>query len=87
MFLTCDVDFKEQDYQLIPFGAGRRGCPRLEFVVALIKLTLASLLHDFDWELPNGTKGEEVDTSNVGREEIKETLEDSTEIGRQRSEK
>lgn len=62
-FLNSPVDFKGHDFQLIPFGAGRRGCPGIFFAVATIELVLANLLNKFDWELPNGAKGEDLDMS------------------------
>ncbi|CAO2173995.1 unnamed protein product [Urochloa humidicola] len=43
-----------QDFRFVPFGAGRRGCPGVEFAVPSMELALASLLYHFDWELPAG---------------------------------
>uniref|UniRef100_A0ACD5VLB5 Uncharacterized protein n=1 Tax=Avena sativa TaxID=4498 RepID=A0ACD5VLB5_AVESA len=43
-----------QDFSLVPFGAGRRGCPGGGFAAPSMELALASLLYHFDWELPNG---------------------------------
>ncbi|KAI4303817.1 hypothetical protein MLD38_039407 [Melastoma candidum] len=56
-----DIDFKGQDYEFLPFGAGRRGCPGINFGVVVIELSLANLLNGFDWELPPGTNIEDVD--------------------------
>ncbi|MCD7472201.1 hypothetical protein HAX54_013209 [Datura stramonium] len=62
-FLNSDIDFKGKDYELIPFGAGRRGCPGIALGVALMELALSNLLYAFDWELPHGLKKEEIDTN------------------------
>ncbi|CAL9075611.1 unnamed protein product [Musa textilis] len=62
-FIGNDIDFKGQDFQLIPFGAGRRGCPGIDFAVATVEIALASLLYHFDWELPEGMRVEEMDMS------------------------
>ncbi|KAL5544056.1 hypothetical protein UlMin_007840 [Ulmus minor] len=62
-FMDSDIDFKGQDFELIPFGAGRRGCPGILFAMATNELVLANLVHKFDWELPNGAKGEDLDMS------------------------
>ncbi|XP_043701645.1 cytochrome P450 71A1-like [Telopea speciosissima] len=47
------VDFKGHDFQFIPFGAGRRGCPGIEFAISVNELALANILHNFDWALPD----------------------------------
>lgn len=60
-FLNSCIDFRGHDFQLLPFGAGRRGCPGLSFAMATNEFVLATLLHNFDWKLPDGTKGEDVD--------------------------
>nr|GEV44661.1 cytochrome P450 71A8-like [Tanacetum cinerariifolium] len=49
------------DFDLIPFGAGRRGCPGISFAMATDENVLANLLHKFDWELPNGGAEEDLD--------------------------
>ncbi|MED6195492.1 hypothetical protein PIB30_038341 [Stylosanthes scabra] len=51
-FLNSSVDFKGQDFQFIPFGAGRRGCPGIQFAIAVDEIVLATIVHQFDWDLP-----------------------------------
>ncbi|XP_042015671.1 cytochrome P450 736A117-like [Salvia splendens] len=53
-FLNSSVDFKGQDYELIPFGTGRRACPGIGYATASMELVLANLMQKFDWKLPNG---------------------------------
>ncbi|KAF3632399.1 putative cytochrome 83B1-like [Capsicum annuum] len=61
-FLSSSIDFKGQNSEFIPFGAGRRGCPALALGVATVDLILSNLLYAFDWELPCGMMKEEIDT-------------------------
>ncbi|RVW41040.1 Geraniol 8-hydroxylase [Vitis vinifera] len=60
-FLECEIDVKGRDFQLIPFGAGRRICPGLLLGHRMVHLMLASLLHSFDWKLEDGMKPEDMD--------------------------
>ncbi|KAK6148277.1 hypothetical protein DH2020_019189 [Rehmannia glutinosa] len=60
-FLNSSVDFRGFDFELIPFGAGRRICPGLEFAATSMEHTLANLMHKFDWALPDGARGEDLD--------------------------
>ncbi|MCD7472953.1 hypothetical protein HAX54_014391 [Datura stramonium] len=53
-FLDSNVDFRGQDFEFIPFGAGRRICPGLPFARQEVHLILACLIHHFEWSLPNG---------------------------------
>ncbi|PSS31281.1 Cytochrome P450 83B1 like [Actinidia chinensis var. chinensis] len=64
-FLESEVDFKGQDFELVPFGAGRRGCPGIYMGAVTVELALANLLCLFDWELPVGLKKEDIDTEVI----------------------
>ncbi|CAI0450805.1 unnamed protein product [Linum tenue] len=57
----CKVDFRGQDFELIPFGAGRRGCPGISFAMATNELVLANMVNGFDWSLPEGMRVDELD--------------------------
>ncbi|KAL5998225.1 hypothetical protein ACLOJK_009163 [Asimina triloba] len=59
------VDFGGHDYQLIPFGAGRRGCPAIHFAIATIEMVLANLVYHFDWEMPKGMSREDLDMNEA----------------------
>lgn len=64
-FMGSSIDYKGQDYELIPFGAGRRICPAITFASAVIELALARLLHSFDWQLPPGIRAEDIDNTEA----------------------
>ncbi|KAG5522982.1 hypothetical protein RHGRI_034953 [Rhododendron griersonianum] len=50
------VDFRGQDFELIPFRAGRRGCSEIQFAAAVDELAVANLVHKFDFALLNGVE-------------------------------
>lgn len=61
------IDFRGNDFEFTPFGAGRRICPGISFANANIELALASLLFHFDWNLPEGVTCSTLDmTEAVG---------------------
>nr|BBD34740.1 putative cytochrome P450 [Eschscholzia californica subsp. californica] len=53
-FLESKVDFKGTDFELIPFGGGRRICPGIPLANQFISLLIATMVHNFEWVLPNG---------------------------------
>ncbi|KAG5618040.1 hypothetical protein H5410_017864 [Solanum commersonii] len=60
-FLNSDIDVKGLNFELIPFGAGRRGCPGIPFAIMVIEVALAKIVHKFNFALPKGIKGEDLD--------------------------
>ncbi|TVU50435.1 hypothetical protein EJB05_01806, partial [Eragrostis curvula] len=59
-FLGSGLDVKGHDFELLPFGSGRRMCPGISLGLKMVQVTLANLLHGFVWRLPNGMKAEEI---------------------------
>ncbi|KAL7138874.1 hypothetical protein ABFS83_09G011900 [Erythranthe nasuta] len=52
-FLHSRVDYQGLDFELIPFGAGRRGCPGISYAIVTDEYLLANLIREFDWKLPD----------------------------------
>lgn len=72
-FLTAykDFDVRGQNFELIPFGSGRRMCPGVSFALQVLELTLASLLQGFELVTPSN---EPVDMSEaIGLTNLKTT--------------
>uniref|UniRef100_A0A0E0FMV0 Cytochrome P450 n=1 Tax=Oryza nivara TaxID=4536 RepID=A0A0E0FMV0_ORYNI len=49
---AANVDFIGTNFQFLPFGAGRRICPGINFASASMEIILANLLYHFDWDVP-----------------------------------
>ncbi|CAN6278615.1 unnamed protein product [Urochloa humidicola] len=61
-FMDGDIDFSNnKDCKLIPFGGGRRICLGMPLAYRTVHLILASLLHHFDWMLPEDAMENGVD--------------------------
>ncbi|CAN0872241.1 5-OH-xanthotoxin synthase [Linum grandiflorum] len=60
-FIGKSIDVRGLDFELIPFGAGRRICPGIHMGLSTVELSLANLLYAFDWEMPVGMKSEDLD--------------------------
>ena len=60
-FSGSDIDVRGKHFQLLPFGAGRRGCPGIQLGLIQVRLIVSQLVHCFDWQLPNDMSPKELD--------------------------
>ncbi|XP_054821634.1 flavonoid 3'-monooxygenase-like [Prosopis cineraria] len=56
----ADVDVRGNDFEVIPFGAGRRICAGISLGLRMVQLLTATLVHAFDWDLPDGLHPEKL---------------------------
>ncbi|KAJ7949131.1 Cytochrome P450 family protein [Quillaja saponaria] len=54
-------DTKGQNFNFIPFGAGRRGCPGTTLAFNLMNTTVAAMVQCFNWKVSRDGKGVKVD--------------------------
>ncbi|XP_057843597.2 flavonoid 3',5'-hydroxylase [Cryptomeria japonica] len=50
-----EINVKGHDFELIPFGSGRRICPGMSLALIVVTYTLGRLLQSFEWFAPVGT--------------------------------
>ncbi|KAF3438541.1 hypothetical protein FNV43_RR21304 [Rhamnella rubrinervis] len=55
-FIERNMYERGHDFELLPFGCGRRMCPGV---------VLSQLVHCFNWELPSGLKPNDLDMTEV----------------------
>ncbi|CAH2057846.1 unnamed protein product [Thlaspi arvense] len=64
-FLLREIDVRGRDFELIPFGSGRKMCPGISMSLKTMSVALASLLYCFDWKLQNGVVPQNIDMSEA----------------------
>ncbi|KAH9320247.1 hypothetical protein KI387_022016 [Taxus chinensis] len=64
-FTGKDIDIKGRDFDMLPFGSGRRGCPGIGLAMRNIELVLAQLVHCFDWTLEGNGNSSELDMTET----------------------
>ncbi|KAI4371958.1 hypothetical protein MLD38_010247 [Melastoma candidum] len=60
-FLGSQIDVKGRDFELLPFGAGRRICPGMQLAIRMLHVMLGSLLRNFNWKLEDSIAPEMLD--------------------------
>lgn len=55
-FLDKSYDFNGNDFNYLPFGSGRRICAGMAMGERVVLYNIATLLHSFDWKLPQGDR-------------------------------
>ncbi|PHT59294.1 hypothetical protein CQW23_01657 [Capsicum baccatum] len=60
-----DIDIKGNNFALLPFGSGRRRCPGYNLGIKLAGITMANLLHGFNWKLAGGMKSEDISMEEI----------------------
>ncbi|GAY69067.1 hypothetical protein WN943_009418 [Citrus x changshan-huyou] len=60
-FVGSNIDMGGQNFEFIPFGAGRRICAGSPIAMPIVELALANLLYKFDWKMPHGMKIDDLD--------------------------
>ncbi|XP_047327269.1 trimethyltridecatetraene synthase-like [Impatiens glandulifera] len=64
-FIGKAIDVKGHDFELLPFGSGRRMCPGYSLGLKVIQTSLANLLHGYKWSLPNGMSPEDLNMDEI----------------------
>ncbi|CAA2987791.1 cytochrome P450 71A6-like [Olea europaea subsp. europaea] len=73
-FLNTGIDFKGLNFEYIPFGSGRRGCPGISFAMAVDELALAKLMLNFNFTLPIGVTERDLDMSELSGITVRKKL-------------
>ncbi|KAJ0978992.1 hypothetical protein J5N97_014466 [Dioscorea zingiberensis] len=62
---AANIEPHGTDFELIPFGAGRRVCVGKQAGMIFVQYFLGVLVHAFDWQLPEGEKIDMKETPGV----------------------
>ncbi|KAI7724917.1 hypothetical protein M8C21_011734 [Ambrosia artemisiifolia] len=63
-FFETEIDYEGHDFELIPFGAGRRICPGLPLAHRLLHVMLGSLIYKFNWKVERGPSPQDMDMTD-----------------------
>ncbi|GLJ32530.1 hypothetical protein SUGI_0654550 [Cryptomeria japonica] len=77
-FFNCEnskIEYKGHDFELIPFGVGRRIYLGLPLAHQMVHFTIASLIHSFYWNLPIGLNYEKIDMTDTFGTILKKAIE------------
>lgn len=61
----AQMDVRGLDFELLPFGSGRRMCPAMPCAMNVAQFNAASLLHAFQWSLPDQMDPKDLDMTEA----------------------
>ncbi|XP_043712782.1 trimethyltridecatetraene synthase-like isoform X2 [Telopea speciosissima] len=64
-FIGKAIEVKGRDFELLPFGSGRRMCPGYALGLKMIQSYLANLIHGFLWKLPGEMQPQDLNMDEV----------------------
>ncbi|KAF7843773.1 cytochrome P450 71A1-like [Senna tora] len=64
-FKDKTIDVKGHNFELLPFGAGRRACLGNNLGLKVVQSTLANMVHGFSWRLPGNMKEEDLNMDEI----------------------
>lgn len=64
-FIKSSIDVRGHDFELIPFGSGKRVCPGMNLALCIVPLVVANLVYNFHWRLPQGVTPLSIDMSEA----------------------
>jgi cytochrome P450 len=64
-FLNTNISLAGSNYNLLPFGSGRRRCPGLELGQLMMHCGLTTLIQAFDWSPQLGVKPEDLNMKEL----------------------
>jgi cytochrome P450 len=67
-----DIDVQGRNFELLPFGTGKRACPGRPLADLLVQIALARLLQSFDYPIPK-VEQEPIDMSSTFGLSLKKT--------------
>nr|QWK52394.1 cytochrome P450 71B28-1 [Isatis tinctoria] len=63
-FLDSSIDYRGLNFELLPFGSGRRICPGMAMGIVIVEFGLLNLLYFFDWGLAKNEEADKIITGN-----------------------
>jgi len=59
----ANIQYEGKNFEVLPFGAGRRQCAGILLASTFIHIIVATFMQSFNWSLPNGLQPKDLDMS------------------------